>query len=183
MKKILILICIILFCNSGILSQDNKKTDKTVMEIFQRLDSIKRCAIGKDFCEFESVTLNGEVISKKDLIGKITFVDLWFATCSTCIAEMGNLIELYDNLKDDKNFQFLSFTVDAFETANKAVEKYNIPFIVCPVSHEEAYRMNFNTGFPTKIIIDKEGKIVFFQNSGSKDQGVKEIEDIIKQLL
>ena len=175
MNRILFFLCIVLFCNTGTFAQDNTSP---VTQLLQKLDSIKRSAIGKDFCEFESVTLNGEVISKKDLIGKITFINLWFETCNPCIAEMGDLIELYDKLRDNKDFQFFSFTTDAFEIAKKAVEKYNIPYIVCPVLREDAYRMNLNTGFPTKIIIDKEGKIVFF-NSGN----VNEIEGIIKQIL
>ena len=175
MNRILFLLSIVLFCNTGIFAQDNTSP---VTQLLQQIESIKKSAIGKEFCDFESDALDGKVISKKDLKGKITFINLWFETCSPCIAEMGNLIELYSKLKDNKDFQFFSFTIDAFEIAKKAVEKYNIPYIVCPVSREDAYRMNLNTGFPTKIILDKEGKIVFF-NSGS----INEIEGLIKQML
>ena len=186
MKKILILLCIVILCNIGLSAQSNKSSDLDQAKgILLRLDSIAKNAIGKNFCDFESVTLDGKAISKKDLKGKVTLVDMWFVNCSPCIAEMGGFIELYGKLKDNKEFQFFSFTRDYPEVAQKAVEKYKIPYIVCPVSSEDIYRMNFGCGFPTKIIIDKEGKIVFFRTGGAidRDKEMKEIEDIIKQML
>ena len=182
MKKFLSLFCVVLICNTW-LSAQIKSEQEMIRDIIQRSDSIEKAAIGKELCEFESATLDGRVITNNNLQGKITFVDLWFETCSPCIAEMGDLIELYCKLKDNKDFQFFSFTVDSPETAKKAVEKYNIPYIVCPISREDAYRMNMHTGFPTKIIINKDGKITFFKTGGSKEQERKEIEDKIKQLL
>ena len=182
MKRVLFLLCVVLICNTE-LSAQIKSERELVRDVLLQLDSISKAAIGKELCDFKSSTLDGRVISNKDLKGKITFVDLWFETCSPCIAEMGDFIELYGKLKDNKDFQFFSFTVDSPETAKKAVEKYNIPYIVCPISREDAYRMNMNTGFPTKIIINKDGKITFFKTGGSKKQEIKEIEDKIKQLL
>ena len=182
MKRVLLLLCVVINCNIG-LSAQIKSEQELIRDLLLQIDSIAKAAIDKEFCEFESVTLDGKTISKKDFQGKITFVDLWFETCSPCIAEMGDFIELYGKLKDNKDFQFFSFTVDSPETAKKAVEKYNIPYIVCPISREDAYRMNMRTGFPTKIIINKDGKITFFKTGGSNEQERKEIEDKIKQLL
>ena len=176
-----LLLCIVLFCNAGLSAQVR-------VDLSQLRDSVTKSAISNDYCDFESVSLDGKVFSKKDLIGKITLIDLWFEACSPCIAEMGYLIELYGRLKDNNNFQFLSFTIDNSEVAKKAVEKYNIPYIVCPISREEASRMNFRRGFPTKIIINKEGKIVFLESGGPTDpesvkRKIKKMEGQIKHLL
>jgi thiol-disulfide isomerase/thioredoxin len=115
-------------------------------------------------------------------------MNFWFETCSPCIAELGALSDLFGKYKDNPNFLFLSFTIDNAEVAKKAVEKYDIPFFVCPVSREEASRMNFGMGFPTNIVINSEKKIEFFKTGGSVDEEkvkmqIKEIENVIAQIL
>ena len=184
MNKIITLLCIILFFGTELLH-----AQMNIEEMLKSsADSIKKNAIGKEFCNFELITLDKEFISSKDLIGKITLIDFWFGTCSPCIAEIGELIELYCRLKDNEKFQFLSFTTDNPDISKRYVEEYNIPYIVCPISREDAYRMNFGAGFPTKIILDKDGKTIFFHAGGFVDQKrikqkLKEIEDMIKELL
>jgi len=152
------------------------------------MDSIKKTSIGKEFYDFKAMTLEGNSVIKRDLLGKITIVDLWFVNCAPCISELGELNELYKKFKDVFDFRFLSFTVDSTDVAIKAVKKYNILYDVCPISREVASNMNFGMGFPTKIIINREGKIVFFKAGGSinpenVEKDIKEIEDIIRKLI
>lgn len=123
-------------------------------------------AIGKEFCDFETISLNRDTITDNHLMGKITVVNFWFEGCAPCIAELEALTDLFNKYKNNISFQFLSFTVDNVEVAQKAVNKHNIPYIVCPVSRELAYKMNFNCGFPTNIVINKERKIVYFKSGG-----------------
>jgi len=159
-----------------------------LMSEMLRIDSIEKSTLGKDFSEFKTVALNGDVISEKNLNGKVTLVNFWFETCAPCIAELGALSNLFNEYKDNPDFLFLSFTVDNLEVARKAVEKYDIPFIVCSLSREEASRMNFSMGFPTNIILNRERKIVFFKSGGSikekmVEKQIKEIGNVISKIL
>jgi len=144
--------------------------------------------IGKEINNFEAVSLNNDTVSKSCLFGKVTLINFWFENCAPCIAEFGVLSNLYKKYKNNCSFQFLSFTPDESEIARKVVNKYSIPFAVFPVSREFIYRMNFNSGFPTTIIINKEGIIEFIKVGGSIDdelikQSIIKIDDIIEQIL
>lgn len=145
-------------------------------------------AIGKKMCDFKAISLNGNTISNDQLIGKVTVVNLWFEGCAPCITELDFLSDLYNKYRNNRFFNFFSFTVDNVEVARKSVNKYNILFTVCPVSRELAYEMNFNFGFPTNMIINRKGEVVFFKTGGplEKERAEKEIakmDDIIAQLL
>jgi len=187
MKKILL--CVVIFCYSDLYAQLFTEDNQIIFNEFQQNDSIKKASIGKEFNDFKAMTLEGDSVFKNNLIGKVTVVSIWFVTCAPCIAEFEELSILYNKYKDNINFQFLSFTTDSYEVAIKAVEKYNIPYPVCPIPKEKAYQMNFKAGgFPTKFIISREGKIVFFKTGGFIEQekvvkDIKELEDIIIKLL
>ena len=184
-----IISCFFILFSTGLFAQngiENYQVD--VNKYLLKMDSIKKSSIGKEFYDFKAKTLEGNSAFKRDLLGKITIVDIWFENCAPCLVELEKLSELYKKFKDISDFKFLSFTIDSPDVAIKAVKKYNISYEVCPISREVANNMNFNMGFPTKIIINREGKIVFFKiggstNSGIVEKDIKEIEDIIRKLI
>jgi peroxiredoxin len=112
---------------------------------------------GKPFPAFSAKDLRGNSISLSDLKGKIVFVNFWFEACSPCIAEIGDLNRLYDSVKSNRNILFLSFTNDPVNTTREAVKRLGIRFPVIPVSAEDCYRLNRQSGFPTNLILDTAG--------------------------
>lgn len=124
---------------------------------------------GKESPSFEYSSLGGKEYSSNSFKGKVTFVNFWFSNCSPCIAEMKSLNELYLQFKDNPGFQFLSFTFDSPELIRKAVTKYEMKFDIISVSDAECRRLNFNRGFPTNIIYDKEGKVILMSVGGQTD--------------
>ena len=162
-NKILLSISFILFCYFNSFSQKGR-------DFILKLDSISESAVGREFHDFKFVSITGDTTSVNDLLGKITIVNFWFENCPPCIVELEYLKKLYNKYKDNPNFLFLSFTIDDLEIARKAVIKYNIPYIVFPISREDANEMNFRMGFPTNIILNRERKIIFFKSGGSLDK-------------
>src|SRR5437868_12101523 len=81
-----------------------------VQHFFYSLDARSRTIPGHSFSSFNAYSETGKLYTKNDLIGKITFINFWFENCLPCISEMNPLNNLYQNFKDEKNFQFLSFT-------------------------------------------------------------------------
>jgi thiol-disulfide isomerase/thioredoxin len=109
--------------------------------------------------------------------GKIVMLDFWIKSCGPCLASFPHLNELQLKFGADK-FQLLSInTQDA---------KEDIAFFY--KKHKPVYKMLFAGGqlaeqygvsaFPTVIIIDKTGKIIY---AGSFDK--VEIEKLIKKNL
>ncbi|MDO8768070.1 MAG: TlpA disulfide reductase family protein [Burkholderiaceae bacterium] len=108
------------------------------------------------------VLLDGSKINTTDLKGKVTLVNFWATSCTTCVAEMPKVIATYDKYKSK-----------GFDTVAVAMS-YDPPAYV--VNYAETRKLPFkvaidNTGAvakawgdvlltPTTYIVDKQGHIV-----------------------
>lgn len=107
-------------------------------------------------------------ISNKDFIGKITFINYWFKACHPCIAELAGLNKCYNLLKEDKNFQFISFSTDTSSVIAESKEKFKINFSIYHLDKKQAQELHFLAA-PTNLIIDKKGIIKAAFTGGSTD--------------
>lgn len=108
------------------------------------------------------VLLDGSKVSTADFKGKVTLVNFWATSCTTCVAEMPQVIATYDKYKSK-----------GFDTVAVAMS-YDPPAYV--VNYAETRKLPFkvaidNTGAvakawgdvkltPTTYIVDKQGRIV-----------------------
>ena len=125
--------------------------------------------IGKPFPLFYVKTGNA-TWTNDSLKGKVVFINFWFENCPPCIAEMGPLNELYQKLKDSSNVAFLSFSFESTERLKQLKSKYGIAYPVVTISRNECYRLNQDNGFPTTIILDKNGVIRYLKAGGYVDR-------------
>src|SRR5215217_6848446 len=100
------------FCFLGNISfAQSKKQDSLLLALQVK----QKSAIGKPFPAF--VIYDGRTrITNDSLKGKIVFINFWFAHCGPCIAEFKGLDSLYQQLKENTAFQFISFTFENFAT-------------------------------------------------------------------
>lgn len=143
---------------------------------------------GKPFPTFKAKSLDGRTFSSKQIKGKVTLINFWFEACSPCVAEFDALNDIYNRFKDNPDFEFISFTPDSERSANESVTKHRLHFAVCPLSSKECYRLNFQSGYPTSVVVDRNGMIVYFASGGKIDkelvpQDLKPMEDMIIKLL
>jgi cytochrome oxidase Cu insertion factor (SCO1/SenC/PrrC family) len=68
---------------------------------------------------------------------------------------------MYNKLKDNKNFEFISFTFETEEKIKELKSKYKIDYQAVSIKSEECYRLNNNNGFPTNIIGGPDGLIKY----------------------
>jgi peroxiredoxin len=108
------------------------------------------------------VLLDGSKINTASLKGKVTLVNFWATSCTTCVAEMPKIIATYDKYK-----------TKGFDTVAVAMS-YDPPAYV--VNYAETRKLPFkvaidNTGAvakawdevkltPTTYIVNKQGQIV-----------------------
>jgi len=123
-----------------------------------------------------------QIINNNDLKGKVVFINFWFEGCHPCIAEVEALNELYEKLRDNKDFLFVSISTDDKKIIARVKEKYAIKYPVISSTHTDCQQLNFNCGFPTSIIVDKNGMIKFFHNGGSIEKDIAN-EYILKSVL
>lgn len=129
--------------------------------LFQKLDSTVQRNMNTPYLTFKAVSIYGDTLTNKDLIGKVTFINFWFEGCSPCIAEMPALKLLFEKHKSDPNFQLITFSKDNATVAQQTVTKLQLPFTVCCIA-DDCYRLSYNSGFPTSVILDKGGNLRYY---------------------
>ena len=123
-------------------------------------------AIGKPFSTFAVENEKG-MLNNDSIKGKVVLVNFWFEGCHPCLTEFGALNELAENLKGNKDFEFISFTWNNLETIKRVKEKYQLKFKV--FYSKESSRLNLRMGYPTTMILDRNGIIKYLVSGGSLD--------------
>lgn len=110
-----------------------------------------------DLPSFELADLSGKTWRLKDLTGRVVMINVWATWCGPCKAELPHLENLYEKVKDRKDLQILTLTVD------------EDPSLVAPFMKEQGYTflvlpaLSFITGLlgsygiPQNWIVDTKG--------------------------
>jgi len=128
---------------------------------------------------FEVTSLKGKTFKLEELKGKYVVLNFWFIHCAPCIKEIPQLNKLV-TAYGKRNFVFLAFTLDnKYELEGFLKRKpftYNIIPKGLPVIlkyHDPAVP---GVSFPTHVIIDPKGEIVF------QDEGASALGPLQKEL-
>jgi thiol-disulfide isomerase/thioredoxin len=170
MKILLSALCmfVVLFATG----QNQKRSKEVVSDSAWQKILAKRDQrfIGKQYDSF-SFTIKGDsTFSNAAIKGKVTFINFWFEACAPCMAEFEALNKLYLKYKIDNRFIFMSFTSDAPEKVVAVQRKYKVHFPVLSIKKQDCYRLNQQNGFPTSIILNKDGVIQFIHSGGSLEK-------------
>lgn len=157
------------------------KTQQAEINIDSLISAKEQSILGKPFPTFAATNEQG-LINNDSLLGKVVLINFWFEGCHPCIAEFGALNELADQLKDNKNFVFISFTWDNEETVKRVKEKHKLLFKVFRVNGVECRRLNQNSAYPTMLILNKQGVIKYWADGGPIDP-VKARQHVMSELL
>jgi peroxiredoxin len=114
--------------------------------------------------DFTLPTLDGDTISLSDYEGdKVVLIDFWATTCDPCLAEMGELVELY-KAKKGEGLEILAISTDGPQTRSQVtatVSKRNMIFpILLDEETEVMDRYNPKGALPFTAVIDRSGAIV-----------------------
>ncbi len=126
----------------------------------ERAAAAKKVVEGAVAPDFTLPTIDGKQLALKDLRGKYVVLDFWGSWCSWCIKGVPDMKKYYE--KYAGKFEILG--VDCNDTEEKwkaAVEKHQIPWKHVRQSNQtvNVSDMYGVQGYPTKILIDPEGKI------------------------
>ena len=133
---------------------------KTKLEKLQK-EAAKHGAVGSVAPDFTLNDINGKPLALSSLRGKWVVLDFWGSWCVWCIKGMPQMKEYYAKYQD--KLEILG--VDCNDTVEKwkaAVAKHELPWLHVYWDKEkgdnplELYHVD---SFPTKIIIDPEGKV------------------------
>lgn len=107
-------------------------------------------------------SLNGDQISMDSLRGKVVVVNFWATSCTTCVAEMPEMVETYEKYKG-KGLDFVAVAMK-YDPPNYVInfaETRKLPFTVA-LDHTGNVAGSFGDVqmTPTTFVIDKNGHII-----------------------
>ena len=114
---------------------------------------------GKEAPEFVLKDINGKDFALSSLRGKYVVLDFWGSWCGWCIKGLPDMKKAYEKYKDRMEI----VGIDCGDTEKKwkaAVAEHEIPWLhVRNAGQEDLTVVYAVKGFPTKIVIDPQGKI------------------------
>lgn len=141
--------------------------------------------IGKPLLEMMLKDIYGKEIKTTDLKGKVFLLNMWFIGCPGCKVEYPGLQTLKKRFIDAKKadkVEFFSLALDSQEKLVSFLKQNPLDFTQIP-NAEAISKGKFNVlGFPTNIIVDKNGVIRHIKIGGSA-QSADDIEYEMLQLL
>ncbi|MBV2165791.1 MAG: TlpA family protein disulfide reductase [Kaistella sp.] len=126
----------------------------------------------------------GNMISTKDLKGKVVFINFWASWCPPCRAEFPSIQKFYDQYQNNPDVVFLTVNMDEQTSLGENYlkkEHFTLPFLIPAGNIPTSY---FNGSLPTTVVLDKTGKIRL-HHAGmadySKASFFKEIDGLLSE--
>lgn len=156
------------------------KEEKQEMQMMQKSMQGESEQVGAQAMPFSATDMNGEEFSLESLKGKIIVMNFWFTACKPCVMEMPDLNEIVKEYKG-KDVVFLGFANDKNSKIEKFLEDHKFEYHILPNSGKVAKDYGVSS-YPTHIIIDKEGEIIFM-TSGLGPTTIDSIKHQIESLM
>ena len=111
---------------------------------------------------FKVSEISGKTITQDNFKGKVTIINFWATSCTTCVKEMPKLVETYDKYKSNGlEFMALAMSYDPPMYVVNFAETRKLPFIVAMDSDGSAAKSFGKIQLtPTTLVINKQGKII-----------------------
>jgi peroxiredoxin len=127
-------------------------------------------------------TVKGELITTRDLRGRVVLVDFWATDCDPCLREMPQRVELYTDYRQ-LGFELVAVAMshDRPDRVLSYAENNKLPFkVALDVQGTIAQDFGDVEAIPTSFLIDKHGRIVR-RFTGTPD--VAELRTLIEAAL
>ena len=112
--------------------------------------------------EVTFVSIKGDKISPESLRGKVVMVNFWATSCTTCVAEMPQMIETYNKFKDQGlEFVAVAMSYDRPDYVLNYAQTRQLPFKVALDTDGSAAKAYGDVAMtPTTFVIAKDGTIL-----------------------
>jgi thiol-disulfide isomerase/thioredoxin len=119
--------------------------------------------IGKEF-EITGKTLAGKEFDLKNMKGKVVLVDFWGTWCPPCVAEIPNIVSVYEKYHG-KGFEVIGVTQPAKNQDDAGVsdflQKQKMPWTCITIEDSlKLIKMHQVNSYPNPILIGPDGRIV-----------------------
>ena len=142
----------------------------------------RECIIGCKIPELSSQTITGKIVDKNYFKGKSGIINFWFEGCPACVKEIPDLNDLVDKFGRE-DFYYLAIGRDSKEDIISFLEDHPWKFDQIVNGSDLLYDKFENIwGYPTTLVVDKNGVIVYsvgriFENN--KQEIIESIQTLL----
>ena len=125
--------------------------------------------------DFSAEDLGGRTWRLRDLKGKATIINFWATWCGPCRGELPDIQKLHERLKDRKDAQVLTISVDdtpALAAAYAKEKKYTFAVIHAPALADKLFPY---AGLPTTFLVNGKGQRTSLYGFGSDEEGLRRV--------
>lgn len=160
--------------------KERKERNKKFFKLQKDDKKFKRNLKGSSVDNLNLTDLQGNKHSMESLKGKIIVLNFWFTNCAPCIKEMPDLNKMKAKYEKE-DVVFFAITYNKKDLIIPFLEKIKLDYIIIPNDQKtiEDFQIKF---FPTNILINKDGKVEFI-NETFVSNGVDIIDMKIEKLL
>ena len=131
---------------------------------------------------FKFENLAGGFMTSEDLKGKVTVIDLWATWCELCVREIPIYNQLYDAFQSQDVAIVGIVVYSPRRDIPSKVRQLGIKYPVLIANDEPDKAFGRLQGFPTTVVIDKEGNI-YKRYMGTVDHKQEKLKQDIEHLL
>lgn len=106
-------------------------------------------------------TLDGRVLGREELKGKVVLIDMWATWCPPCVAAVPGFVGLQEKYRE-RGLVIVGLSADRnLEVLNRFLEQRGVNYPVAPLDMEVAAKFGLgeNVILPTSFVIDREGRV------------------------
>ncbi|SNQ42566.1 TlpA family protein disulfide reductase [Cellulophaga lytica] len=164
----------------------SKSKRKEVKVAKKEAVSASKIKVGDTIAAFALEDINGDVLKREDLKGKVVLLNFWATWCVPCLREFYEIPEVILEPNTGKNFVFIPVSVG--ENRSTVVKKMTklkdrgVDFNVYLDPKNEFYSTYRKQGIPLNYVLDKNGVVVYI-SVGYNEKNLNKLAAKIKQLV
>lgn len=120
---------------------------------------------GKPMPAFRFTDLQGKIYTPATTRGKVLVLKCWFIGCVGCVKEFPEVNALATRYQTNKDVIFISLTTDKAAALRVFLQRKPLNYAVIPDSKKYIEQKLQINGYPTHLVIGRNGKITHVTNS------------------
>src|ERR1700722_5578296 len=166
---------------------ESLKQEGTGKDIAGFFDSLHRTEAGNPVIPFKQEGIDGKPVDIAALKGKVLIIDFWGSWCGPCRKSHPHLKAIY-NKYHDKGLEIIGIGYEGGTPQGKdsiwrkAVKEDGMTWlqILNDPDRQDLTKLYGVTAFPTKLIVDREGKIVFRVSDSFSEEFDRKLAHLFK---